>query len=249
MSQEGAYSGPPETHSLDVVGELSEFTRLPLEEVRRRMDEHIHRTARLFTEHEGTPESFYATTDAYLFELANWEGCSFRAQLAETLGRGLGGKHLHVLEYGFGIGSFALKLAEQAFQVTACDVNEPAIAFFRFRVAKRQWEDRVDIVYPEEALGRINAYSVISSQHVLEHVPDPLDTLRRFCQCLRPGGLFLGIAPFDLVGPEFPEHDPKNAHLRLATLCEEAGLRVEGVHPFQQMGNSTFELVQAVKEK
>jgi len=131
---------------MDVVQELCEFTRLPVEEVRQRMHEHIHRTARLFNEHEGTPESFYKTTDAYLFELANWEGCAFRKWLAETLARGLGGKRLHVLEYGFGIGSFALKLAEQAFHVTACDVNEPAISFFRFRVAKRQWEDRVDIV-------------------------------------------------------------------------------------------------------
>jgi len=232
---------------MNVVDELCAFTGLPREEVRRRMDEQIARTARMFREFDGEPESFYATTDAYLFELANWEEDTFRAQLAEMLGLGLRGRPLSVLDYGCGIGSFALKLAEQGFSVTACDVNEPSLAFLRHRVARRKWEDRITLASPGEALSRAGAYAVISCQHVLEHLPGPQDTLRRFRQCLIPGGVFLGVAPFDLIGPAFPEHDPANARLRLPALCEEAGLKVQAILPFGQVGNYTFELVQAVK--
>ncbi len=232
---------------MDVVEELCVFSGLSLGEVRLRMDEQIARTARLFNEFEGGAESFYRSTDAYLFELANWEEDSHRSELAAVLGGGLGGKRLSVLEYGCGIGSFALKLAEQGFIVTACDVNEPCLTFLRQRVARRQWEQHVNVTSPDDALSVGPVYGLISCQHVLEHVTNPLHTLIRFRDCLMPGGMFVGIAPFSMVGPEFPEHDPKNAHLRLSSLCEEAGLRVEAIVPFGQVGNYTFELVQALK--
>jgi len=230
-----------------VFQDLCDFTGLPPEQVRACMAERIDRTARLFQAHAGPPEDFYRETDAYLYELANWEPDFRRSHLAHALYEALGRRPFPVLEYGCGIGSFAFELAEQGFRVLACDVNEPALAFLRYRIARRDMSSRISVVPPETALAAPEAYAVISCQHVLEHIPDPVALLRAFRNSLKPKGIFLGIAPFDAVGPKFPEHRSENAHLRLETLCEEAGLRVVSVDPFGGIDEFTFHLVQAVK--
>ncbi len=38
-------------------------------------------------------------------------------------------------------------------------------------------------------------YDLILCSHVLEHVPDPVELLRRLGDCLAPGGTFLGLLP------------------------------------------------------
>lgn len=230
-----------------VFRELCDFTGLLPEQVRARMAERTERTARLFQAHPGPPEDFYRETDAYLFELANWEPDIRRSHLARSLYEALGRRPFPVLEYGCGIGSFAFELAEQGFRVVACDVNEPALAFLRYRIARRDMGGWINLVSPETALATPATYAVVSCQHVLEHIADPVALLRALRNSLKPKGVFLGIAPFDAVGPKFPEHRPENVHLRLETLCEEAGFRVVSVDPFGGIDEFIFHLVQAVK--
>ncbi len=234
---------------LDVAyAELCGFTGLPPDEVRQCMQEQVARTARLFNEgHAEGEDAWYRTTDAYLFELANWEGDPLRLALAESLANGSAGRRLDMLEYGCGIGTFALALARHNFSVWACDVNERHIDFLAYRIKERGWQERITLVSPEEALSRVRAYHIVSAQHVLEHMPDPLGALRKMAACLKPGGVFLGIAPFELVGPMFPEHNPDHAHMRLEDLCREVGLEVQNLIPFGEYQGHPFTLVQAVK--
>ena len=232
-----------------VVAELVEFTGLTREDVEARVSEGVYRTARVFREWPGEPEQWYRETDAYLFELADNAFGEFYQAIADRLVAGLGERTgpLHVLEYGCGIGCFALTLADSGFAVTACDLNDWNTKFLQFRVRRRGHRDVVRIVSPEESLSRKEGYHIISCQHVLEHVPDPLGMLRRFHDCLIPSGVFFGAAPFDLVGPDFPEHVPENAHLRLEDLCAEAGFQVLSTSPYATFDQSTFTLVIAAK--
>lgn len=229
----------------EMLDELTAFTGEDRGTVRAKMEESIYRTARLFIEHGGDPEQFYVDTDAYIYELACYENDEWRSSLAQLLGGKLKGRH--VLEYGCGIGSFAFMLAREGLQVTACDISDQNLAFLRFRITRRGWEDKVKVAKPEEALRPSRRYDVIACQHVLEHVEDPVAVLKKFHHNLRPGGFFTGIAPFDLIGPLFPEHLPENAHLRLETLCEEAGFTVQNLLPFGNIAGVDIYSVQATK--
>ncbi len=215
-----------------VIEELIEFTGLPEAEVRARVGTQVLGTAESYEARPGDDVTWYRDTDAYLFELANWEGCEFRDALATKMGEGLAGVRLPVLEYGFGIGSFVLRLVDEGLCVVACDANARNTDFLRFRVERRGLGNKVAVVSPDEALVEKEGYGMISCQHVLEHVEDPHGLLRSFHECLVPSGWFLGVAPFDLIGPIFPEHKPEYAHLRLEDLCAEAG--------FVDVGTSYF---------
>jgi SAM-dependent methyltransferase len=236
---------PFEAQHGPILDELVAFTGEPRADIRAKMEETVFRTARLFNERDATPEQFYQDTDAYLYELASYEKDAWRAALAQLLGKSLRGRH--VLEYGCGIGSFAFMLVEEGFRVTASDISERNMNFLKFRIAHRGWGDRINAVAPADALRPSRRYDIITCQHVLEHVEDPVAVLKQFLHCLRPGGLFSGIAPFDLIGPIFPEHLPENAHLRLETLCEEAGFEVQNTLPFGNLIGIDIYSVQATK--
>lgn len=85
------------------------------------------------------------------------------------------------------------------------------------------------------------SYDLIVSLHVLEHVPDPASTLKRFAQWLRPGGRVLYVVP----NPQGQGHRIKKdkwfayrdeTHCSLLSrdewlrVTQDAGFRVEAVH-------------------
>lgn len=221
--------------------DLCAFTRLDEADVRARVARGIVATAEAFNAFEGTPEQFYKESTAYLYELTAYEDDPLRAALAERIGRALPGATL--LEFGCGIGTQAILFAEAGLRVTACDANRHNRAFLAYRAHRHPWGARLRVVSPAESLAGGTHYTVVSCQHVLEHVDDPAAYLRRFHACLEPGGLFLGIAPFDLVGPDFPEHRAEHKDLRLEDLCTEAGFAVNQVVEFGGYGGSPFGLV------
>lgn len=232
--------------NIPVVEELCAFTGLPEEEVWRRLDAGIMGTANSFRE-AADVERWYRETDAYLFELANYDESPLLDALARLMARLLKDKSKRVLDYGCGIGTFALILAQKGLLVTACDINKNNEAFLRFRAARRGFSDAIEVIDPESALNRPDYYAMISCQHVLEHVPDPRALLRQMKDALAVHGIFWGVAPFDLVGDLFPEHRPEHAHLKLEDLCQEVGLFHVQSEPFGGLENYPFILVAAVK--
>ena len=229
----------------EILDELVAFTGEKRADIRAKMEESIYRTARLFDARPDTPERFYEETDAYIYELACYEKDSWRNGLAEMLGKAMGDRH--VLEYGCGIGSFALMLVKAGLRVSACDISRVNLGFLQHRIEGRGWADRIEVARPDAALRPAEHYDVIACQHVLEHVDDPVGLLRQFHRSLVPGGLFTGIAPFDLIGPLFSEHLPENAHLRLEDLCTEAGFQVRNTLPFGNVYGVDVVSVQATK--
>ena len=236
---------PPVTSASPIEKELFDYTGEPLDVVRERMGEGIHRTARLFVEHPGSMEDFYRETDGYLYELSNNDNDPFVSYLAQKFGACMAGRH--VLDYGCGIGVMAMKFAEAGLDVTACDINVQSIGFLKHRVATRCWEEQIHILAPQSALHPAKPYDLITCFHVLEHVATPRELLQSLVDCLKPGGLFCGIAPFDMIYDEFPEHIEAHRDLKLETLCEEAGLEVKGKLVHNTYRDSDVVLVQAVK--
>ncbi|HOJ32636.1 MAG TPA: class I SAM-dependent methyltransferase [Candidatus Hydrogenedentes bacterium] len=232
--------------NIPVIEELCAFTGLPEEEVWLRLDAGIGGTAESFRK-EPDEERWYRETDAYLFELANYDESPLLDSLAGLMARLMKDKSKRVLDYGCGIGTFALMLAQKGLLVTACDINKNNEAFLRFRVARRGFSEAIEVVDPETALNRPNYYAMISCQHVLEHVPDPRALLKRMKDALIVSGIFWGVAPFDLVGELFPEHRPELANLKLEDLCQEVGLLHVQSEPFGGLDNYQFILVAAVK--
>ncbi len=231
---------------IPVIEELSEFTGLSEEEVWTRVDGMAARTAALFRQ-STLPDQWYTENDAYLFELANYDEDPFRDALAQMIANYQPPSKTRVLDYGCGIGTFALMLAHRGVIVTACDINIPNTKFLRFRAQKRGLTDHVEILTPEDALNRTRYYHIVSCMHVLEHVENPPSLLDLLKRCLVSGGIFFGVAPFDLTGELFPEHRIEWAHLRLETLCEQAGFREIQTTPFGKFNDDyEFTLVAAV---
>jgi SAM-dependent methyltransferase len=230
----------------EAARELAEYLRLSEETVAARMAGGIEATALSYLE-AADPDAWYRDTDAYLFELANWEGSPLHRDLARYLGERLSSLRKPVLDYGCGIGSFVFELAAEGFMVAGADLNRLNRDFLRHRVAMRGIGERVEVLEPTEALARRDTFGMVFCQHVLEHVADPAALLARLRDCLIPGGAFFGVAPFDAIGPEFPEHRPEHAHLTLDGLCEEAGFIGVGSTPFGGIGPYVFHLVFATR--
>ena len=110
--------------------------------------------------------------------------------------------HRNILDFGAGLGSYAMKLRERGFEV-ACVEPDPPMAgnlTSKFKVYR-------DIEgLPDEAL------DFIYSLNVLEHLEDDLRAVRKLFTKLRPGGhLFLYVPAFDML---YSSMDRKVGHLR-----------------------------------
>ena len=147
---------------------------------------------------------FYNHSDTELFELIEWHACDqihyrtliVRDYAAHRPGRGY-------LDYGSGIGSDALVFAHAGFDVTLADISDVLLAFAAFRCHRRGFTVRT-IDLKKGALPR-SAYDVALCLDVLEHIPQPLTTIRAVRRALRDRGLLVVHAPFG-EDPDHPMH-------------------------------------------
>lgn len=99
------------------------------------------------------------------------------------------GKRL--LDFGCGTGDLLLEARRSGFEVVGVETSEEATDF-----VKRARELPV-FSSMEELRGREPSpfFDVIVARHTLEHVPNPMKTLREFRELLRPQGLLVIIVP------------------------------------------------------
>jgi len=94
-----------------------------------------------------------------------------------------------LLDVGCGSGSYLLAMENLGWQVLGVERNEQAVAHARAAGLKV-----LDCTL-EEAPIAPRSVDVITFWHVIEHLPDPLATLRRARTLLRTGGLLLAEVP------------------------------------------------------
>lgn len=139
-----------------------------------------------------------------------------------------------LLEMGCGLGHL-LGLLQDDFACTGIDLAEYAVQQTQRNAPGAQaMVMRADDL-SAFAAGRFNA---VVALHLLEHLPDPADTIRQVHRILRPGGLWLFATPnpgyslrrfkdpaTDAIGKD-PTHINVQPPERWRAWCQEAGFRV-----------------------
>lgn len=161
-----------------------------------------------------TPEeirAFYRDTDAYVWSLSLWHASSsydFHRGIVKQMGE-LQQKRNEssALDYGSGIGTTAILLAEQGYDVTIADVPSVTFQYAQHRLRRRNLPFKaIEIMGDLPSLPE--SYHAIVCFDVLEHVPMPDRVYKQLLRHLVPGGLISVVAPFD------EQSDYEGYHLR-----------------------------------
>jgi SAM-dependent methyltransferase len=141
-----------------------------------------------------------------------------------------------LLEVGPGTGAFAHLAKAHGFDVDVVEMDRGVCGFLERVVGVRAF-NRADV---SAALADLGTYDVIALWHVIEHLPDPRETLAASADRLRPGGALVIAAPnpdalqFRILGRRWTHLDaPRHLQLipidALVRAAGAAGLRAEAV--------------------
>lgn len=128
-----------------------------------------------------------------------------------------------ILEVGCGNGLFLRLLARAGYDAEGMDISEADVAYARDQLALRVFHGTLeDLTF---AADRYDAVLLVS---VLEHVPDPPDTVRQVFRILRPGGWIVVSVPVidswqaKLLGPRWGAVTEAPRHLMIPS-CAGVG--------------------------
>src|SRR5262245_31078410 len=151
-------------------------------------------------------ERFYDRSQAHLFELMWWhtlidDETPLAYVLALEFARRLSGRRY--LDFGAGVGSGAILFAREGFEVALADISSPLLRFGEWRLSQRgltgQILDLKTLDLPAQA------FDVITTMDVFEHLADPVAAVDQLAAALRPGGHVFGrFAAHE--DPERPQH-------------------------------------------
>jgi len=96
-----------------------------------------------------------------------------------------------LLEIGPATGAFAYLAKQAGFQVEAIEMDAACCQFLEQAVGVRA----IRSDHAAQVLGTLDGYDAIALWHVIEHVPDPWETLDAAAQRLRPGGILVIATP------------------------------------------------------
>jgi SAM-dependent methyltransferase len=117
----------------------------------------------------GDEQAFYRTSRGYLYNLTAFAMTRTKVPYLRAL-CGLLPPKARVLDYGCGIGSDGLALAEAGFRVEFADFDNPSVAYLRWRLERR------GLAAPVHDLDRgvPGGFDAAFAFDVIEHVPDAL---------------------------------------------------------------------------
>lgn len=165
--------------------------------------------------HEASPRTpteirrFYSASKDYVWELLAWNSSSayhpYLSRLSCLRELFPPASHRRLLDYGSGVGTAALRMAELGYDVAIADVPGLTLDFARERLKRKGLRiEVVEILKDVPDLGT-SRWDVITSFDVLEHVVDPVGVGKAFVRALRPSGGAAVIASFG-ADDEHPQH-------------------------------------------
>lgn len=218
--------GFPDLES-SLVGELAEYLGRSESEVAdgcRSAAAELARTWRAAApQGVGEVSEFYRRSDGYLYDLTWWHALAEdESALAgvEALEVALDIHARDILDFGSGIGSLGLLFTRHGMSVTLAEINAALNDYARRRFDRRG--ERAEFLDVNSHGLPEAAFDFVSAVDVLEHLPDPVNTLKSLAAALRPGGaLFVHLPPED--DPSRPMHLWRDPEVMLGNL-DEAGL-------------------------
>jgi len=147
-----------ETELREYLGERFELESL--RNYQRTLDEEVERVR--------DEQRLYRTSTAYLYNLTAFAMTGTKVPYLEELTAHVP-PGARVLDYGCGIGSDGLLLAEAGYRVEFADFDNPSVAYLRWRLHRRGIEARVHDL-ERGVPGRFDAAFAFD---VIEHVDDP----------------------------------------------------------------------------
>ncbi len=134
-----------------------------------------------------------------------------------------------VLEVGCGSGELLRRLAAQARLAVGVDLSEEGLQLARARIPDASCTLLVragatDL--PFEAA----SFDAVVAQHLLEHLPDPIEGIREWRRVLRPGGLLALVTPNALFPDPSLFHDSTHVSIQtpdtLVSTLQAAGFQM-----------------------
>lgn len=167
---------------------------------------------------------FYEKTPWYLYNLLIWHASGQRPRYgasAIAFLQELGCRT--ICDFGCGVGTDGLLFAKQGYDVFFVDVNVHLLKFMKFRLQKRGL--RAWVGTPDELLKTAHTWDVVWLMDVIEHLPDPVATLRPVLE--RGQTLIYDTEHSGPSGGRHPfhfDHSPQALAIQLASLgLEYAG--------------------------
>jgi SAM-dependent methyltransferase len=153
------------------------------------------------------PDTFYRSEDAnsYLFDLTAWHMSMdvvcwlerVKMVIQSKLSRGD-----TVLDYGAGIGTYSLMMANMGIKVFACEVNPLLRDYIHWRAKRRDLCDLIMVVEEPEPI----YHDMILCLDTIEHLRNPEDFPRLARRHLAPGGWLLATWTFHQSNGMHPMH-------------------------------------------
>jgi SAM-dependent methyltransferase len=187
------------------------------------------------------PASYYGATGAKFVPAVEWIVRLVGARHVRALSRGLD-DGARVLDVGCGRGVLLSALARRGFEAHGFEVSPSAAAGVDPRAIVRFGENLQDADYPSGHFDQVIVW------HVLEHLPEPRQTLDEIRRILKPGGRLVVAVPnysslqsrcfgagwFHLDPPRHLFHFPAAG---LRELVESTGFRIAREHHFSLRQN------------
>lgn len=161
---------------------------------------------------------FYEISPFNVFSLAYWHMKRYQRRFRRQV---IDHCHGKVLDYGGGIGDLCIELARRGFDVTYGDVKGKNMEFAKWRFAKKKL--KVKIIDLVRDCKDLEEYDTILCIDVIEHVPNPKDTLITLSQCLKPSGGLI-ITNLTCAGPTKRNPIHRKIHFDANQLLNSLGI-------------------------
>ena len=167
-------------------------------------------------------DSFYSTTNHYLYELPLWNAGSGRtwALLNHIVPYFKKKKYYQILDFGGGTGDLSLGLAKEGFSVSYTDLNKPAIAFAKWRADR--YKTTLKFLNSDQ-LEKIG-FDCIVSFDVFEHLKNLPEKVNYLASLLGLKGALIFNIEFSGEGLHLEENKKYQSIRLFDSILVEAGL-------------------------